>query len=102
MQLFAVIAECVDERDGKRYFAGDAFPGPGPFQLERLKRAGCLGDEIADLEVEVTITPPDDGLEDMTIAELREHAAKTSLDLGPSHLKAEIIETIRRGAQLTR
>ncbi len=39
-----VIAECVDIRDGKRYFPDDDFPNPTPEQVARLKAAGCLTD----------------------------------------------------------
>ncbi|MGE6693344.1 hypothetical protein ACQKE8_12975 [Sphingobium limneticum] len=39
---YLVKAECVDTRDGKRYFAGDAFPSPTDEQLKRLSGAGCI------------------------------------------------------------
>lgn len=37
--------ECVDQRDGTRYFPGDEFPGPQSDQdkeVERLTKANCL------------------------------------------------------------
>ncbi|MCA0278454.1 MAG: hypothetical protein LCH86_20855 [Proteobacteria bacterium] len=41
-----VLAECVDARNGKRFFPGDEFaPAPARDQAVRLIRAGCLPDE---------------------------------------------------------
>lgn len=38
-----VKAECVDIRNGKRFFPGDTFkPTPGVDQAQRLVSAGCL------------------------------------------------------------
>lgn len=37
-----VIAECVDERTGKRYLRGQKFPSPTVAQEERLTKAGCI------------------------------------------------------------
>jgi colicin import membrane protein len=47
-KALAVLAECVDQRSGKRFFTGDVFdPPPTPEQAQRLVRAGCLpGDAI--------------------------------------------------------
>jgi hypothetical protein len=37
-----VIAECVDERTGKRYQRGQKFPDPTAAQAKRLTDAGCI------------------------------------------------------------
>lgn len=37
-----VIAECIDERTGKRYQRGQKFPSPTAVQAKRLTDAGCI------------------------------------------------------------
>jgi colicin import membrane protein len=47
-KALTVLAECVDNRSGKRFFRGDVFdPAPTAEQALRLVKAGCLpGDAI--------------------------------------------------------
>ncbi|MBZ9650005.1 hypothetical protein K9B33_20940 [Sphingobium sp. 3R8] len=44
---YKVKAECIDVRDGKRYFAGEDFPDPTDDQIKRLTGAGCIEEEKA-------------------------------------------------------
>lgn len=105
-KTFYVIAECVDERDGKRYFPGDTFPKPTRAQAQRLTGAKCLSDEKPDLAEladqaranDQTIQFTDD-LGDKTVAQLRELATAETIDLGNASRKPEILAAIRKGRQ---
>jgi hypothetical protein len=101
-----VIAECVDQRDAKRYFPGDEFPNPTRQQLKRLTDAGCLSEDKpdpADLAsgggaAQQQITLPDD-LGDLTVPKLRELAETDKIDLGDATRKPEILAAIRKARQ---
>lgn len=106
MKDLHVIAECVDERDGKRFLPGDMFPSPTKKQAERLTRAGCLADEAPDLEQLVAdanandrVITFTDNLGDQTVAKLKELAGVEGHELGNATVKADIIAAIRKGRQ---
>ena len=101
-----VIAECVDARDGKRYFPGDTFPNPTAAQVKRLTAAECLSDEAPDLaqiadkaksnDQTIRFT---DNLGDLSVAKLKALAAAETIDLGDATRKPEILAAIRKGRQ---
>lgn len=106
-RTFYVIAECIDERDGSRYFPGDIFPAPTQPQAERLTRALCLSENAPDLaqladradanDQSIQFT---DNLGELKISRLRELAAAEDIDLGRASAKADIIAAIRKGRLL--
>jgi len=63
--------------------------GGNKFQL-----LGPAGEESPSSQ-SVTDQAEEDGFEDMTVAELRAQAEEDDVDLGTSHLKAEIIAKLR-------
>jgi len=72
---YKVIAECVDSRTGKRYFAGDVFkPDPDADQAARLIKAGCL-EEVKGKAAKA----PTDGLSELDLDALRALADKSGL-----------------------
>lgn len=94
-----VLAEFVDVRNGKRYSRGDGDkinPALEPEQVERLKKAGCLGDgaEAKASTAGAGEKPDETKLEDLTVQELRDLAEEQGIDLGDATKKADIIAAI--------
>jgi len=58
---YPVIAECVDARTGKRYFAGDTFdPAPDADQAIRLLAAGVITEDDSDGALRMFLALADD------------------------------------------
>lgn len=52
-KAFIVLAECVDQPNGKRFKPGDLFePAPTVAQARRLAAAGCLPPAAIDAAIE--------------------------------------------------
>ena len=84
---FKVIAECVDERTGRRYFPGDTFdPPPSEEQAERLGRAGC---------VRVSDEPASRVPEDMSDAELVDELVRLFRSEATKRSREELLQAIR-------
>ena len=97
---FLVIAECVDQRTGKRFSAGDEFlPAPTAEQARRLTKAGCL----EQIDGDAPDLPTDDlGLSsDEGLAQI---AAREQVDVSAATDRDQVIELIRtaRAAQADR
>lgn len=54
----------------------------------------------SETEIQVGTKVQDDGLDDLTIKELRDHANKSDIDLGTATKHAEIVQMIRGEMQL--
>lgn len=69
--------------------------------LKHNKPHSVRFEKLLDLPIaEVQSESQDDGLDDLTIKELRDHASKNGIDLGTATKHAEIVQTIRGEMQL--
>jgi len=101
-EALTVLAACVDKRSGKRFGVGDVFdPAPDVDQAKRLIKAGCLPEEAlaeaqtaAKSKKSAPITP-DDGLDALTVDQLKALAGEEKIDLGQAAKKEDIVATIR-------
>lgn len=104
-EALTVLAECIDKRNGKRYKAGDVFdPAPDVDQAKRLIKAGCLPDDaLGEAQAAAKTkksTPPasrsaDDGLDALTVDQLKTLAGEEKVDLGQAAKKEDMIAVIR-------
>ncbi|MGN6585801.1 MAG: hypothetical protein ACTHJV_19070 [Rhizobiaceae bacterium] len=104
-EALTVLAECVDKRSGKRYVAGEEFdPAPDIDQAKRLIAAGCLPDEAlaaaqaaakSKKSAPAAPQPADDGLDALTVEQLKTFAGEEKVDLGQAIKKEDIIAAIR-------
>ena len=99
-----VLAECVDSRNGKRFFRGDVFkPAPTPEQADRLIKAACLPESARELAVEPVVEEEEDensvDLSKLTVDALKALAEERGVDLGDATKKADIIAAIELAAE---
>jgi hypothetical protein len=97
-----VLAECVDSRNGTRFFRGDVFkPVPTPEQADRLIKAGCLPESARELAAEPVVEEEEDetvDLSKLTVDALKALAEERGVDLGDATKKADIIAAIELAA----
>lgn len=88
--MYKVIAECVDDRTGRRYKAGENFdPPPSPAQAKRLQKAGCVEESDETL-------PVDKMSSDALIGELLEHGRAELVGRSRDELIAAVTAARRR------
>jgi hypothetical protein len=91
---YKVKAECVDTRDGTRYFPGQYFKDPTADQIERLTKAKCLEEEKATKG-----KAPVDDLDKQTVDQLRELATKEEVVVAADATATDLIAAIRAKRQ---
>ena len=97
--LYPVTAECVDERNGKRFFPGDNFtPAPTATQLARLTAAGCIVRPGVGIDPAAAVRAAlgGDTLFERSLEQLKEIAHSEKIDLGKARTKPDVIAAIRQ------
>lgn len=87
MKSYQVKAELVDIHTGKRLAAGDTLKTEDAEQVERLTRAGCLGDEIK--------AKVDDGLGKLKPEELADIVKAEGVEVAADATPKQIVAAIR-------